>query len=191
MSDPATDARVLASHEQHWIERIREGETAAFEEMYKTYYPALCRFAASYVKSRDEAHEVVQAVFLRLWKGRQSWCPRRSIKLYLYQAVRNQSLNQVRREQLRRHIRLEIPEGAEAMAGPEPQAYQHQELTAAVHAAIDELPERRRITYLLHRQHGLTYAEIGEIMGVSSKTVANQLSAALKHLRDRLAPLFL
>jgi RNA polymerase sigma-70 factor (ECF subfamily) len=67
----------------------------------------------------------------------------------------------------------------------EDQAYYHQ-LSEAIHHAIDQLPPRRRMVFLLHRQHDLTYAEVAQTMGITRKTVENQMGRALKFLRNQL-----
>jgi RNA polymerase sigma-70 factor (ECF subfamily) len=148
----------------------------------------------SIVGNQEDAREVVQEVFLKVWELGTAWQPTRSLKLYLYRAVRNQSLNHKRRDWSHHHVRqLHQSAEAEQVVTPESDALEdvHQkELAAAIQTAIDELPERRRITYLLHRRHGLTYAEIAEIMHVSPKTVGNQLTEALKYLRERLTPFY-
>ncbi len=196
MSNPA--AKVpdsdIVEQEQRWIERIRQGDGAAFEGMFRAYYPSLRRFAAGYVSSPDLSHEVVQDVFLHIWEKHTSWQPTRSLRMYLFQAVRNQALNYRRRESTRRLISIPDSDFPDPEASVnnfnEVDSFQAKELAEAIRDAVEEMPERRRMTFLLHRAHGFSYAEIAEIMEVSQKTVGNQLTEALKFLRERLAPTF-
>ena len=135
----------------------------------------------------DRARDVVQEVFLTLWERRADWALHGSLKSYLYQAVRNRALNTTRNRDTRRRA-YEAHQQRTAMAHyrtAEDRAYYHQ-LSAAVHRAIDQLPPRRRMVFLLHRQHDLTYAEVAQTMGITRKTVENQMGRALKFLRQRL-----
>lgn len=101
------DTRVgsLSVQECDWIRRIRQGDGEAYAELFRCYYGRLCRFAQSMLGDEEAAHEVVQEVFLRIWERRQRWQPTYSLRLYLYQAVRNEAFNFRRRQQLRRHGR--------------------------------------------------------------------------------------
>jgi RNA polymerase sigma-70 factor (ECF subfamily) len=64
----------------------------------------------------------------------------------------------------------------------------HEELAEAIWRAIDKLPDRRRTTFVLHRQHDMTYSEVAEVMDVSKKTVEHQMGHALKSLREEVPP---
>ncbi len=180
----------LSIQECDWIRRIQQGDGAAYAELFRCYYGRLCRFAQSMLGDEEAAHEVVQEVFLRIWERRQRWQPTHSLRLYLYQAVRNEAFNFQRRQQLQRrwqvdglqllmHRKCSEPDGLQRL--------QTEEFRQALEQAIASLPERRRLTFLLHREHGFTYAEIAQIMGVSPKTVSNQLTEAVKYLRACLA----
>jgi len=177
--------------EQQWIEDIRSGNESAFEEMFRAYYPRLCRFAAEYVDSTNRARDLVQDVFLRIWERREEWVVRRSLKAYLYQAVRNRALNQARNEDTKQSVEEDLQyrtDGRERRTATD--AIHANTLSEEVEAAIQALPERRRMAFLLHRRHGLTYKEIACAMGITAKTVENQIGRALKTLRNELAPLF-
>jgi RNA polymerase sigma-70 factor (family 1) len=181
----------LTARDLGWADGIRSGDGAAFERLFKTYYATLCHFARTYVRGEDECREVVQEVFLRIWEKRQVWHPSHSVRMYLYRAVRNKALNHVRYQRMRGHAAVFGEED-----GPEPSLSGEQDvleridsesLRTAIESAVEEMPERRRTVYLLHRAHGFTYAEISAIMGTSPKTVANQISEALHFLRGRIA----
>lgn len=169
--------------------RVRAGDGGAFRELFDRLYDPLCQFATGLLRSEDLAHEVVQEVFCRVWERRARWQPERGPRAYLYRAVRNRALNERRRQRIRRLWGGPMPPAATTAGSADTAgAVEQAELEAALWEAIHALPERRRMTFLLHRQHGLTYAEIAEVMGCSPKTVANQLSAALHALRAALGP---
>lgn len=168
------------------MERVREGDEEAFEEMFYAYYPRLCAFAQKYVDSEDLARGVVQDVFLKIWERRSQWHVRGDLKPYLYQAVRNQALNYIERRDRAAEVHREQPRRTQTDTDEE--VLYGKELAGAIWDAIDDLPQRRRMAFVLHRQHGLSYEQVGQVMGITAKTVENQIGRALKHLREVVAP---
>jgi len=173
--------------DQEWAARIQRGDRDAFRNMFRAYYSGLCAFAADYVGSMDRARDVVQEVFLTIWKRRADWTLRGSLKSYLYQAVRNRALNATR-DRDTRHRAYEAHQRRRSRTvrrTAADRAHYHQ-LSDALDQAIDQLPPRRRMVFLLHRKHDFTYAQIAQIMDITRKTVENQMGRALKFLRQRL-----
>jgi len=175
--------------------RIREGDEAAFVALFQRYYDLLCAFARGYVRSADDAEEVVEDVFARLWTLRAQLDIRDSVKAYLYTATRNHALNRLRHERIWSRWLRRRPPGDPAPGMSQPAIDTGEELAtsefaAAIDAAVQGLPARCRQVFTLHRQHGLTYAEIAAVMRIAPKTVENQLGRALRLLRARLAPYF-
>ena len=187
---PSADA--ARQRDLAWLERIRAGEEAAFEQIFRAYFDRLQAYAERYVREPEVAEEVVANVFVRLWAQRAEWHVRESLKSYLYAAVRNQALmwldheNVVNRTRKLGEQEQRSPGMGQAPASAE-EELQAAELAAALEAAIDRMPPRVRDAYVLSRQHGLTYAEVAEEMGISPKTVEIHLGRALKMLREDLA----
>lgn len=182
---------LMEQREREWIDGIREGDEQAFENVFRAYYPRLCRFAAEYVDSANRARDVVQEVFLRIWERRETWTVQRSLKAYLYQAVRNRALNESRRKTTKQEAEKDLAYTTEPSTRSKAADAAHgSALSEAVDEAIGELPERRRMAFLLHRRHGFTYEEIACVMGITGKTVENQIGRALKSLRKELSPIF-
>src|SRR6266496_6273697 len=78
------------------VARIRAGDEAAFEAMFRTYYDPLCRYVSACLGSRDAAEDAVQGVFVRIWEDRARWVVS-DVRHYLYAAVRRRAISQVRR----------------------------------------------------------------------------------------------
>lgn len=177
-SSPETLAR--------WVAGIAAGDSAAFEALFHAFYDRLCEYAESYVRSQHAAEELVDDVFLALWSGRERLRIEGSVASYLYIAVRNRALNRLRRNE--RELRfverreLEIRASLEHQRSETEDWVRSEELFALAQQAIDALPERSRETYLLYYQHGMSYAQIAEVMGVSVRTVENQLARSVKRL---------
>lgn len=167
--------------------RIRAGDAQAFEALFHAFHAGLCAFAYRYVKSREVAEEIVQEVFLFLWERRETLDVRDSIKNYLFTAVRNAAVSWLRHERVVARRQVETLELFSRPApSPDSMAISG-ELLAAVRRAIDRLPERCRLIFTLHREQGLTYGEIAQVLGLSPKTVEVQMGRALKALRKGLA----
>lgn len=168
------------------FDRIRSGDRAAFEQLFKAHYRPLCAFAMQYVKDTDGAQDLVQDLFFRLWQDRERTAITTSIKSYLFTAVRNRCLNAVSTKGRMRSLNEEVDDRLEDEGRSEAE---HAERAARVQAAIEGLPEERRKVFRLSRYEGLKYHEIAERLGISVKTVENQMGKALKTLREDLADL--
>lgn len=161
----------------------------AFSELYTIHRSELCRFASTIVRP-DVAEDVVQDVFARLW---ERWSDRTlsgEPRRYLYRAVRYRAIDHLRHQEVvERWRRHQTTTGSDV----HPLIFLHpaeelhtQEFRQAVDDALKCLPRRRRRMFNLSRRHGMTYAEIASMMGVSVKTVERQISRSLKSLRSYL-----
>jgi RNA polymerase sigma-70 factor, ECF subfamily len=169
------------------LQRLRQDDVAALEELYALHWDLLCRFAARITGSMATAEEVVEDVYVRVWEQRRSLDVRCTLRAYLYGAVRQQALLQHRTESNRERL-LQAAAATGATPGtstPELTPEQHfeaAELAARLARAIDALPERAREAFLLQRQHGLTQSEIADAMEIAVSTVEKHLARAMAEL---------
>jgi len=179
------------SSEQEWVERIRAGDGAAFEAMFRAYYDPLCRSVAHYLGSRDSAEDVVQGVFARIWEDRARWAVSH-LRQYLYAAVRRRAASQFRRAAVRRRaaplLTLEAGASARAAAPAADLDFEADELRERVARALAALPPRTRAAFVLSRQEGLSYDEVASRMAISPKTVGVHIGRALTVLRRAVSP---
>src|SRR5216117_3918669 len=168
--------------ERAWADRIRAGDMDAFEALYRTYWQRLYAFAFRYVRSKEDAEEVAQEVFFRIWRGRAHWVPAGAVRNYLYLAVRNSARDRLERAAVARRRRISQREPA-AEVQPDLEAA---DLVAAVERALTELPAKRAEVCKLRLVAELSYAQIAQRLGICEKTVETQLARGLKSLRERL-----
>lgn len=122
-----------------WIEKIRKGDTSAFRDLFKAYYKKLVIHAHRYVRDIHVAEDVVEDVLLKIWNNRQEWHISISVKAYLYQAVRNHSLNYLKRLKLEQTIIADITLSIYDIETPEDR-FIEEEMLEQIQQAISELP---------------------------------------------------
>lgn len=168
-----------------WAENIKRSDRRAFDELFRTMYPQLVKFAASYTKEKSSASDIVQDSFIAMWQKRSAIDPNQSLKAYIYRIVRNRALNYLRNSS------SEISESEiviEEKLLPEEEVDSREnvdELSEKFSEWIDQLPERQQEAFELSRFEGLSHEEIASVMEVSPKTVNNHIVAALKQLRSQ------
>lgn len=164
-------------------------DDASFETLFRDSFEVLNNVAYTVVKDNDVSKDIVQQVFFKLWKSKDQLTINSSIRSYLHRAVINTALNHIEK-----HKRM-VPSEQEQLVNVSKSAttnvldqLNHDELESALHQAIDELPPRCRLVFVLSRFEGLTNSEIADRMDTTTKTVENQMGKALKHLRGSLKP---
>jgi RNA polymerase sigma-70 factor (family 1) len=155
-----------------------------FKESFSRLYAPLCRYALTLVKEPHISEDIVQESFLRVWEKRQDLVGTDGLRYYLYTAVRNNCLTFLEKQQKTATDTLTGHEAAEAPAEPAEQPATEVDYNTLFKNAVDQLPPRCREVFVLSRVSGLTYQQIGDTLGISVKTVENQMGKALKMLRN-------
>jgi RNA polymerase sigma-70 factor (ECF subfamily) len=179
--------------EREWLAGVRTGDARAFEGMFRAFVSPLCSFAYSYVRSAETAEEIVQDLFTWIWEQRFSLEMPRGMRPYLFSAVRNRALNALRnqRSDLSVHARLSRDAalgGSGESRDPADAALMEGDLAAALAKAVAAMPPRCREVYTLIRDQHMSYAEAGDVLGISPKTVEIHMTRALRILRTQLGP---
>ncbi|GAB2581984.1 RNA polymerase sigma-70 factor [Spirosoma areae] len=169
------------------IGAIRIGNEAVFETVFRQFYAPLCQYGRSIVKDEDEAEEAVQAVFLTLWERRDSLLITTSLKAYLYRSVHNRCLNRLKQVAIQADHREQAALEMYASDTSSAQAVLTDELAERLHTTIARLPEQCRRIFEMSRFDELRYQEIADQLGLSIKTVENQIGKALRILRTELS----
>ena len=171
------------SLEKKWIEQLKEGDKKAYETIFKAYYKSVFISALRITKDKNTADDACQEVFLELWKNKAKLKITSSLKAYLHRGAVNRSLNIIKSRN--RHAGQDLEQTIEptSKADTPQQITEYKELKSTIDEGINQLPERCRLVFVLSRHEGKKYKEIAEIMGISVKTVENQMLKALKTLR--------
>jgi RNA polymerase sigma-70 factor (family 1) len=174
--------------EEKIIHRLRKGESSAFDEVYYQYSRNVYRFAYSFLKIRQDAEEVMQEVFLRVWRNRSTLNEYYSLKAYLFSISYNVIIDEFRKRLKDSKYKEFLVNRAELSNLDTENSVAFSELNERYTSAVEHLPEKRKKIYKLHREDGLSYKEIADKLNISPRTVENQISQALKYLRSKLGP---
>jgi RNA polymerase sigma-70 factor (family 1) len=186
VSQRQTNQKILEIQDHfHEAEALKSGSEAVFDRAFRQYYAPLCHYAMRLTNGdRDEAEDLVQQSFVKLWERRQTLDIAWSIRSYLYKMVHHAALNRIRHEQIKQKHQqhstaLETPHIA-----PEETS---SELMEKLQRALAELPPQCRHIFELSRFENLKYREIAEQLQISIKTVETQMGKALRIMRLQLA----
>ncbi len=182
-----TDAVTRDAADMQLFESM-QADPAAFAALLKRWWRPLVQYATRIVDSGDAAEDAVQDAFVRFWERRGLWQRGTVPRVLLYTLTRNLALNQ--RKQVASRLQS-LASRSPSFPRPVPtpvEATEEEEFRAALEAAIQRLPERRREVLMLSRVDGLSRAEIAQVTGLAEQSVANCLALALRDLRVALRP---
>jgi RNA polymerase sigma-70 factor (ECF subfamily) len=169
------------------FKRIQADDRLALNTLFTNYYQKLCAFANTFLRNQAESEEVVSDVFLNIWKQRFKLEIQKSLKTYLYVAVKHASLAELKKRQPIFEDVEEILLNLEWVSPDDPeQSIRLGELHYQINVAVECMPTRCRQVYKMSRVNELTYREISDILGISEKTVENHLIKALSLVRESL-----
>lgn len=194
----AVDRRALllaagAAGERALVAAVQEGDLEAFQALHGHFVVELLDFAFSYLRSREDAEEVVQDLFLWVWEHRHEWDTPGGLRAYLFKSIRNRAINRLRQAKVQTRFVERVGQGilrpaSQAATSPDALAtVTAGELDAILAEAIAALPPRCREVFVLVRERGLAYAEVAALLGIAPKTVEIHINHALGILRHRVA----
>jgi len=165
------------------VAMLRSGDKSAFKSIFDRYHAQLHHYLIRRGVPTSAAEDILQDAFLAVWERRETLDPSRSVKGYLYRSCHNRAVNH-----FRDHSKFVAEDDApESGLMPTQEAdLSYNELKSTVDLAVSELPDRRRAVFELCFINGLTYREAADTLGISIKTVENQMGHALRTLRDRV-----
>lgn len=168
------------------LKALREGDEKAFEKIYLNYYKKTLYFITGLVKSEDDAKELTQEVFIKLWANRETLDPERSVHSYMYTIARNAAFNFLKHKLVEINYMNEYAaQNIETETSDE--ILFAKEMALLIEMSVGKMPAQRRKIYQMSRNEGLNNEEIATRLQISKKTVENQLSLALRELKRVIA----
>ena len=181
---------------------VRDGSASAFEELVLRYQARLVRVLEHLIGRRDQAEDLAQEVFLRVYRSRQQYEPGAKFATWLYTIANNVASNAMRDRSRRHEVTLASGESGpmgvrpldwmvQASSGSMPaRRLDKAEMREIVRIALDSLSERQRLAVMLNKFEGMCYADIAQTMEMSPKAIKSLLARARDNLRDLLEPYF-
>ena len=175
--------------DQEIIKAIRQGDKDVFEQVFHVCYENLCQYAFTILRDMDEAEDIVQSMFMKVWERREELNIQQSMRSYLFRAVYHQCINQLEHRTIKmKHREYGVYEGQHKVQQPE--VFQD-ELSEDIRTAVNDLPQQCRTIFMMSRYEELRYAEIAKKLNISVNTIENQISKALRILRLKLKDHFI
>jgi len=190
--------KYLSDPDNQLMQKAGSGNRAAFKELVKKHQGTVTGIIYRYTGNHNEAEDLAQDIFLKIYKAASSYLPRAQFKTWLYKVVANHCLNFFR-SQKRKAIITSLDQPLSEDYNPHIQRtdeqkkqpeiiLQQQELQIALKRALSELPERQRMAIILHRFEGLSYKEVATILGASLSAVESLIFRAMNNLKEKLSP---
>jgi RNA polymerase sigma-70 factor, ECF subfamily len=199
ISESTAERYTLADPDVRLMLQVRDGDAHAFEELMIRYQNRVLSLLTHLVGRRDQAEDLTQEVFLRVYRARSRYVPGAKFSTWLFTIAGNVASNAQRTKARRREVHLAPPAGdtashslealAVAASGQMPtRQLDKAELCGAVQQAIASLNERQRMAVLLARFEHFSYADIAEVMEMTPQAIKSLLSRARCNLREALQP---
>ncbi len=174
------------SEDSKLIENLRKGDVDAFNMVYKKYAQRLYAFSLKYLQSVEEAEELVQSVFLKLWENQENLKKETSFKSYLFTIAYNEICNLFRRRKYQKeytaNIKMSQSDSSDAFADQ----LSYRSILQQVEVIIERLPGKQKAVFIKSRIEGKSTKEIASELGFSPGTVDNYVSEAVKFIRSNL-----
>ncbi len=167
------------------IDKLKLGDKAAFDELFRAHYKYLVVIAHKYLHDKDGARDIVQDVFLDIWKRRKQLNIDQSAKFFLRRAVINKCLARKRKSD-RITINTELVSIDQRGDNSTSNQVDFNDINDFVNDIIKSLPDRCREVFILSRKKEMSHKEIAAQLNISTKTIENQMTKALKIMRLEL-----
>ncbi len=163
-------------------------DKSSFKNLFELHYSPLCNFAYRITDDIDQAEDIVQDIFVKVWNDPDLLDGNKNINSYLYSMVRNRALEVIRRENISQKInqQLEYIQNNAATTNVEEDEIEKLLLVEQIYVSIRQLPPKCSEVFTLSKVNGLTYVQIAEKMNISVKTVENHMGKALRLMRELL-----
>ncbi len=168
---------------------LSKDNDSSFEELFNYYYPRLFNFSKSFLKIEDGIDDILQEVFVKIWRNRKNIKSPDTFNSYIFTVTRNLLLNELRSRLNNQNIKEEVGRLSVAPEYSLLEQIEFQDLKEKVDNIVNELPGRQKEIFVLSRTEGLSHKEIAEKLKISTKTVEYHIALSVKFLKGRLQDL--
>ena len=177
--------------EKDFIARLNAKEDKAFRELFRLFYRYLVVYGVRIIKNVEESKDIVQDVFVAVWKSKKDWNSFEGLRSFLYESVKNGCLNYLKhKKQEQAYAEYYLRTTEEAVEETENYEMIREEVLRRVYRLAEELPEGCRKVFLQHLD-GKKNEEIAELFKISVETVKSQKKKAINYVRDNLGDIYL
>lgn len=173
-------------NDQDLAQRIKKDEKDAYEELFKRYAPRIFSFSILYLKNKDDAEELVQNVFLKIWEKRQILDATQNIKAFIFKIAVNTIYDFIRRKNIERAFEDYAKLNYTVNENYTWHSVIFEEMQRNLNNLVAQLPEQQQKIFRLSKLEGLANEEIAETLNLSKRTVENHLYRALSFLKKQL-----
>lgn len=174
--------------EKKLLLRAAAGHEESFTQLFFLYRHKLYSFLLRLTESPEMTEDVIQDVFLKLWKDREHLVNIEQFGGYIYRMAQHHVLNAFRRMSKEALIMAELTRTTEAASADAGEQLRIREVREKLQYALDHLPPKQKLVYTLSREQGLKHEEIARQLNISPSTVNNHMIAALRSIRQQLGP---
>jgi RNA polymerase sigma-70 factor (family 1) len=165
------------------MQKIRDKDPAAFNEVYDMLYRKLFLFAKSLIGDTEEARDIVTEAFIKLWARKKPFSNLVHLQVYFYTVIKNACIDYLRRDKLRTKIEHQLIQSGTIHENFIEKRYQEAELVQMLYERINQLPERMQQVFKLTYLDGYSRTEVAQMLNLSENTIRNTNAAAMKALR--------
>ncbi len=175
---------------------VQRGDRKAFERLLRKHQDPVLNLAYRFLGDRDEAEDLAQEIFLRVYRARDSYRPEARFATWLYRIAANACLNALRARRNRRSVSIQDIEvqgesghlADDAKEATPAESVLRNEMAERIREIVDGLPDTQRLAIVLNKYQGLSYEEVAESMSLSVMAVKSLLFRARERIRERLIP---
>lgn len=168
-----------------FIENLNKQQTSAYHQLYDEYYKVLVLYAINFLSSQQAAEDIVQELFATMWEKKMKFLSLPSFRTYLYNSVRNASLNYLKHQNVESLYLEHLANTYREIIEEEEEDTNEEEVYRLLFRAIDKLPTRCREVFLLHMD-GKKNEEIATLLGISIETVKTQKKRAIQFIKEQM-----
>jgi RNA polymerase sigma-70 factor (ECF subfamily) len=165
---------------------LQQGNEQALKEIFTRYNKLLYSYAYKKLEDQEEAKDIVQDLFIRLWSNRESFLLKTSLPSYLFRAVRNRALDIFAHKKIKSDYVASFQGFIDLPQSTTDYLVREKDISALIDREIQSLPPKMREIFILSRKENYSHKEIAKKIGISEETVTKQIKRALKILRLRL-----